>query len=315
MKKRFPLIVFLGLFILLLAIVLTVPVSSDPDSQKRSLVTTLKNRFVTKDENPRTTVLLGGDVMLGRTVMTTSLDKNDFNYPFLQIAPVTRNADIFFVNLENPFVEGCRRDYESLIFCALPRMSQGLVFSGINVVTLANNHILNYGQKGLEQTKNILEEKNILYTGLGELRTMKKNGVTFGFLGFELISKTPTQADWNLIAQSNSKVDVLIVSVHWGREYQPEPDQIQRDWAQKMVKLGADVIVGHHPHWVQSSEKINGVFVYYSLGNLVFDQMWSKNTRSGLLVKLIFEGKELVSKEEIKTYMHSWAQPEIVREW
>ena len=86
----------------------------------------------------------------------------------------------------------------------------------------------------------------------------------------------------------------------------------QRDWATFMVEAGADVIAGHHPHWVQEIEYIDEVPVYYSLGNFVFDQMWSEETKKGLVVKLTFEDGEIVNEELLPTYMSFHAQPEFV---
>ena len=79
-----------------------------------------------------------------------------------------------------------------------------------------------------------------------------------------------------------------------------------------MVDSGVDVIVGHGPHWVQDVEYINNKPVYYSLGNFIFDQMWSEETKKGLAVKLIFEGDKLIKEERLPIYMSSWAQPEFI---
>lgn len=255
------------------------------------------------------TIIFGGDVMLGRTVMTTSQDKGDYVYPFRNIAQTLRQADISFVNLENPFVYGCRRDYTSMVFCAVPEMTHGLVFSGIDIVTLANNHSRNYGQEGIDTTVNVLAEKGILATGLGELVSIEKEGVVFGFLGFEFLSQEPTDADYKLVRKANALVDVLLVSPHWGVEY-GKPTQAQRAWAKRLIAEGADLIVGHHPHVVQSKDITDNVPVYYSLGNLIFDQMWSEATRKGMLLEVTFsEGK--LSERIINTYMDNWAQPVI----
>jgi len=79
-----------------------------------------------------------------------------------------------------------------------------------------------------------------------------------------------------------------------------------------LVENGADVVFGHGPHWVQGSEVYQDKPIYYSLGNLVFDQMWSEKTREGLLVKLKFRDGKIISEEQIDTYINNWAQPEVV---
>jgi len=265
------------------------------------------------NQGSETTIMLTGDVMLGRTVMTKSLDLSNPSYPFEKVSDELNEADIVFVNLENPMVSNCHRSYESLIFCADPAMVEGLVTAGIDIVNLANNHSRNYGESGLAETIEILDEKEILTTGLGELVVKESKGIKYGFLGFDFISKIPKENDYKLVAESVGKADVLVVSVHWGAEYRKEPAEIQKQWAKKLVEAGADVVVGHGPHWVQGMEYINEKPVYYSLGNFVFDQMWSEETRKSLVIKLTYRDGKLVKEEELSTYMSSWAQPEFIR--
>lgn len=102
-----------------------------------------------------TTVLFAGDVMLGRSVMGVT--------PFEKVAGFTRDADITFVNLESPIVENCPRTDSGLKFCTDPRTAQGLYDAGVDVVTLANNHSGNYGEKGFVQTKKYLDEMGIIW--------------------------------------------------------------------------------------------------------------------------------------------------------
>ncbi len=261
----------------------------------------------------KTTIILTGDVMLGRTVMTKSLDLNNPSYPFEKVSNELSEADFVFVNLENPIVLNCPRSSEGLMFCADPAMTEGLIAAGIDIVNLANNHTKNYGENGLPETIEILDNNKILTTGLGELVIKEIRGTKYGFLGFDFISKTPKENDYELVVESSSVVDVLIVSVHWGAEYRSEPAEIQRQWAKQLVESGADVVVGHGPHWVQGVEYINEKPVYYSLGNFIFDQMWSEETKTGLVMKLTFRDGELIKEEKLPTYMSSWAQPEFIQ--
>lgn len=281
-----------------------------------SLFTGLLSIFATENRtgvSENTRVVVGGDVMLGRSVMAVSLDREDTSHPFREIAAVLNRSDISFVNLENAVVENCPKVYRNTLkFCALPSMLDGLTLAGIDVVTLANNHSRNYGEEGLEETKMHLESQGIKYTDRS-LAVFEKNSVTFGFLGFDFTVTEPTQEDFDLVRESDKLVDVLILGLHWGVEYTPDPRETQREWARRFVESGADVIAGHHPHWVQSSEVIDGVPVYYSLGNLVFDQMEDRRTKTGMLVEFVFNKKgEIISTNEINTYMQEWAQPKII---
>ena len=270
---------------------------------------------VQQEKKKTTTILLGGDVMLGRSVTVQALDtKHDSLFPFIYLQPVFDAADIVFMNLENPIVENCPRQTTGMIFCAPPEMLAGLS-SEKTIVNLANNHSANHGFDGITQTKRSLLEKNILYTGQSELISKKVNEVVFGFLGFDKNQQSnPKLADYEkeLIVKSKNKVDVLIVALHWGIEYQSHPTEGQRLLAHEIVSLGANVVVGHHPHWVQDVEWIGTTPVYYSLGNLIFDQMWSEETRHGLLVKLTFEGKNIEKQELIPTYITEIGQPIIM---
>ena len=306
--------------VLLILIILFVPRGgevSEVENPDENLATgLLKTVGVIEEEpTPLTTVVLGGDVMLGRTVMTTSIDnEEDPRYPFLKIGDTLFNSDISFVNLEAPIIDDCPRHYEGFIFCADPRMVSGLVYAGVDVVSLENNHILNYGQDGVGQTKAFLSQKDIGYVGKGDLYVEEVRGTKFGFIAFNKVDDpddfTPGELDF--VRRASEDVDVLIGSVHWGVEYVETPTEKQEEWANFLVDAGVDVVVGHHPHWVQSLATIKGKPVYYSLGNLVFDQMWSEKTREGLVVKLTFDGKEIVDEEFIKTYMEEWAQPKVV---
>ncbi|OGM19987.1 hypothetical protein A2714_04940 [Candidatus Woesebacteria bacterium RIFCSPHIGHO2_01_FULL_38_9] len=290
--------------------------------------------------NSDVSILLTGDVMLGRTVMIKSLESGDPNYPFLKVAGTLRSADITFVNLENPIIANCPKYESGFIFCALPAMVKGLTFAGIDVVNLANNHSRNFGEKGLEETVKILKDNGILATGLGRLVTIERDGQVFGFLGFDFTVKNLTEADLKLIKESDTKVDILIVAVHWGVEYTSTPTKQQREWARQMADAGADVISGHHPHWVQGIECFekpkgvdtipplgwnrftpqdntcpsNSTLVYYSLGNFVFDQMWSEETKKGMVVELNFLDSELQSINQQKTYMFKSGQPQFVKD-
>ena len=303
-----------------------------PESEK--VITPIKNlklseKLPVKSKPMETSILFTGDVMLGRTVMTTSLDKDDPLYPFRDVSEKLSSADITFVNLENPVVDNCPRHYTGFKFCADPAMVEGLTFAGIGVVTLANNHSGNYGKSGLDETFSYLDAANIGYTHNGSLYVVEENGLEFGFVGFNYVGFVPQEDDYAKVADYDGKVDVLIVSPHWGIEYRSEPSPIQREWAKKFVENGADVIVGHHPHWIQSMEHIKSdqkidpvegnidyepyVPVYYSLGNFIFDQMWSENTKKGLVLELTFDEEgRVVNEETSEVYMSEWAKPEWV---
>src|SRR3990167_3534869 len=270
------------------------------------------------------TLAFAGDVMLGRSVMQKYLELNDYTYPFQKVADRLKKADLVFVNLENPIIADCPIHTGGFKFCSPPQSIEYLLFAGVDVVTLANNHSANYGEKGIEDTINFLENEGILATGIGRLVTKGVRGTKFGFLGFNKAQQTNpllTPSEIDLIRESDRKVDVLIIAMHWGVEYQNTALPGVSKLAKDLVAMGADVVVGHHTHWVQNSELINGPPwkdgsayarpVYYSLGNFIFDQMWSEETRKGLLVVLTYEDGKFIKEDKYKTYIREIGQPEI----
>ena len=261
-------------------------------------------------------IFIAGDVMLGRTVMLKSLERKDPVYPFRKVADVMREADIVFINLENPIIDSCPPHDSGYIFCTDPSLIEGLLHAGVDVVSLANNHIFNYGISGKKETVMHLNDAGIMATGLSDLVKLERNGIVFGFLGFDKSEQNNPkleQDEIDLITASEEEVDVLVVAMHWGVEYQNKALPGVRDLAREMIGYGADLIVGHHSHWVQDWEFIEGKPVFYSLGNFIFDQMWSEETKKGLTVKLIYDENGVLSDYELlPTYMSSWAQPEFV---
>lgn len=262
------------------------------------------------EEQKPFTIILTGDIMLGRSVMTYTIDSGDFRYPFLNVGEVLQKADLVFANLENPIVAECPRRDSGMIFCADPRMIEGMKYAGIDVVNLANNHMMNYGKVGFEETKQFLTQNDIAYVGDVNLVIKEVNNTSIGFLGFDYVTNDPTEEDMNIIKNSSQRVDILIVGVHWGAEYQAKAGKFQEETAQKIINNGADVIAGHHPHWVQNSAMIQTKPVYYSLGNFIFDQMWSENTKKGLAVRMTIKGDEIIATEELPIYIRKIGQPE-----
>jgi poly-gamma-glutamate synthesis protein (capsule biosynthesis protein) len=265
--------------------------------------------------NNQTTIIFAGDVMLGRSVMGSALDNNDNLYPFRKTSEFLKKADITMVNLENPIIKDCTRVSGGFKFCTSPDVAKGLSFSGIDIVSLSNNHSANYGQPGLIETKKYLDELGIKYVDGSNLEIIEKNSTKFGFLAFDYtISKNNLDHDLELIKTSDPQIDMLIIMPHWGEEYKDTANKFQVDTAHRMIENGADIIVGSHPHWVQNYEEYQGKPIYYSLGNFIFDQSWSEETKKGLVVKMTFDNEEIVKREEFKTYIPQKGQPIIIDE-
>lgn len=264
-------------------------------------------------EDKTVTLTAVGDIMIGRSVMSKSMALKDPKYPFLKTAERLASADITVANLENPIVEDCPKHDSGFKFCAVPEMLDGLTFAGIDIVSLANNHTLNYGREGFEETKKHLSERGIAYVGDGNLEIREYGGTKYGFLGFNFVSRNISDEEVDLIKDSDAKTDVLIILVHWGEEYKSAGNAHQNFLAKTMVENGAELIIGAHPHWVQNVEGVLGKQVYFSLGNFVFDQMWSEETKKGMMLDILFDGENIVSETTFPIYMSSFAQPELIK--
>lgn len=284
-----------------------------------------------KQKPPDTsTIYAVGDIMLSRHVGTKTREAGDTSYPFKQTYSQLKKADLTFANLESPFNDQGLPVTEGMVFKAEPDTISGLLLSGIDIVSLANNHFGNQGQKGMLYTFNLLKEKGISYTGAGanftEAHTplvKEVNGYKFAFLGYTDSDVYPSAAGpakagstimdihqmQKDIASAKTQADTVIISMHSGTEYTPNPNERQKDFARAAIDAGADMIIGHHPHVVQAVEIYKGKLISYSLGNFVFDQMWSTETTQGITAKYTFMGNKLVKVEYQTVKIKNYAQP------
>ena len=286
-----------------------------------------KSDWSAKNSSPsaeaKVEIILGGDVMLGRSVNRRQIARG-WNWAFQEIGEELAAADWTIVNLETPLLTDCPPTDEGMIFCAAAENVTGLKTAGIDTVNLANNHTLNYGAAGLKETREILAKAGLgvvgeTGTGSGSLATKKIDDIQLGLLGFDAVSQDLDEVE--VLAQiraakKESQVDFLIVTIHWGVEYEFAPRAWQRTFATRIIAAGADAIIGHHSHWVGEREQMKiaktgqQVPVYYSLGNLVFDQMWSPQTREGLVVKLVLDEKGRLSEiQERRVQIYDYGQP------
>lgn len=256
------------------------------------------------------TLMAVGDIMLGRSVNFQMIKKGNWRYPFLKTATLLSSADLAFGNLESPFFSPCPTTQTGMVFCARPEAVAGLTEAGFDVLSIANNHILNQGKTGREQTIELLINNQILPSDSQKLVVKQLNQEIIGFLSFDLTANNNPAPILKIIKESAPQVDILIVSLHWGAEYQKEPAIWQKELAHQIIEAGAKVIIGHHPHVIQPTEKYQDGLIFYSLGNFVFDQDWSQQTKEGEIAKIVFEGKRVKSFEKIPVYIKD-SQPQL----
>lgn len=262
------------------------------------------------------TIIATGDIIPARSVNFQTVSRNNFLWPYEKTADVIKNADLTFANLETPLLKNCPLTQEGMIFCGSDKNTEGLVFSGIDIISLANNHAGNYGESGVEETKNLLEQNNISVTGLGDSIVKDVKGTKFAFLGYnDITSPQPGVLDVDEekikqdIKKAKEKADVVIVTYHWGVEYRSQPDDRQKYLGKFTIDAGADLVIGNHPHWVQPVEIYKGKLITYAHGNFVFDQMWSQKTREGVVGKYTFYDKNLVDVKYFPIQIDNYGQP------
>lgn len=250
--------------------------------------------------NQTTTIVFTGDVMLGRTINAAASKASDYTSPFSATRDLLASADITSVNLETPLPKSCPIKPEGMVFCGSQNWIAGLVGSGVDIINLANNHSFNYGSAGLTGTVDALTAAGLHPVGLGQPATITVGSTTFAFLGFNAVGGSrPPIADADSsditaqVSAAEKLADVVIVQFHWGREYTASPTADQRRLAHLAIDSGADLVLGHHPHWVQPVEIYSGIPIIYSLGNFIFDQYWSEPTRQGLVVRAAFQNRRL----------------------
>ena len=264
------------------------------------------------------TVIATGDVIPARHVDVVIRQMgDDFLYPVAATSAITSDADITVINLEAPLVDYCPYHDEGFTFCGRPGFVTALQAAGVDVATMENNHITNYGFEGFSETAHRLEDAGLKWADRDTPAIVDVRGLKFGFVAFNGVGETIDRAAMAAkIAALRPQVDVLAVAVHWGMEYVSIPDVspgIADDQPTEIAHLaidsGADVVIGNHPHWVQAVEVYKGKFIAYAHGNFIFDQMWSYETRLSVVAKYTFYDRELVGVEFMPMIVENFAQP------
>jgi len=290
-------------------------------------------------ENETITIILVGDIMLDRGVeyMIKTEGKGDFRFPFLKIADELQKADILFGNLEGPISDKGTKVGSIYSFRNDPKSIEGLTFAGFDVISLANNHVFDYGREALEDTLLRLKTAGIDYLGAGfnekeayspiikELNDTKIAFLAYTNLGPETwkageensgiawISENNLETIKRDIEKVKKESDILIVSLHSGEEYQKTPTQFQIEFSRAFIDAGADLVIGHHPHIIQPNEKYKDGWIFYSLGNFVFDQSFSEETMRGQILKVLIENGKIKEVVPINIKINDFFQPEIIQ--
>ena len=265
------------------------------DLSSEDVTSYLFSHFIKGEQKKETglSLLNFGDTMLGREVERKIIKNGDS--PFEKIRGVEGNflkgVDFISVNLEGPITETTVCQKKAYSFKFLPKTAKLLFENKINIANLANNHSFDCGRKGLNDTKENLDYFDISHFGGNELSdsyTIEKVGnKKIAFVGIDdTFRKININDFYNLAEDLKKENDYLVVNIHWGYEYNKLPSKRQTEIAHKLIDSGTDVIIGHHPHIIQPMEIYKNKAIFYSLGNLVFDQI-PKETNEGFGIGII----------------------------
>ncbi len=244
-------------------------------------------------------MLFFGDLMLDRDVkkiikqrgieyILAELDKKNFfdDYDIVSAnleGAVTNNGEYFWPE----------KKYD---FTFLPEDILKLKDYNFNFFNTANNHSYDQGGEGVLQTKENLKNMNFKFSGCmikfkEECSSIILNikGRKVAMLGFSLFNGFDLKKAENIILKLKREVDIIIVNIHWGDEYEIQFNKKQQKIAHKFIDAGVDLIIGHHPHVVEGVEKYKGKYIFYSLGNFIFDQYFSKEVKIELAFSAIFK--------------------------
>ena len=285
-------------------------------NEKLHLVPIVDPNSLVADEPIR--LSFAGDAMFDWSVKQTVKQKGA-DYPFIHIKPELANSDLNVVNLETSITTRGNKQEKQYTFRSDPEALTGLKNAGFQLVSLANNHSLDFGQPGFTDTIAHLKQYSLDYVGGGltkaeaySARTYWMKGKTVKILAFSRVLPdyswvaTDTKSglasgyDINLIENTiqmeKADADLLFVFIHWGVEKNRSPEPFQREWARKMIESGADGVIGSHPHVLQGFEYYQGKPIAYSLGNFLFPNYIKGNAaQTGILHLDITNGKIAMS--------------------
>lgn len=294
---------------------------------------------------PVVTLTVVGDVMLGPRVGARAAAAGDPGLPLRPLQRRLRTADLTVGNLESTLSSAGARQQGGDSFAAPPGVLAALADAGFDALSLANNHTGDFGEQALLRTLDLLADGPVRAFGAGRNRAeagtayvTERNGVRFGFLGFNAIGETPratarrpgalsvrmpprtgplVERDLahveQLVRTLDGEVDVVVVLPHWGTQYTHRAEPVQTQVAHRLVDAGADLVVGGHPHWVQGLEWYDDTLVAHSLGNFVFDMDFMAQTRQGVALEAVFWGAELKGFDLVPYAMDDDFAPRPVR--
>lgn len=299
------------------------------DADIQAAMTPFPTPTPTPTPKPEFRMIFVGDIMLSRSVGERIKKTRDYRYPFLNVADFLNNAAITVGNLEGPISDRGRDMGSKYSFRADPKVVQGLDYAGFKVLSVANNHIWDYGPDAFSDTLRHLRDAGMDYVGGGydfeqaHGGVIKEvNGTKIAFLSYtDLLPKSasatnqPGVAYLDMVQMAKDigakkrEADLVVVSFHFGEEYKTTHNLKQAQIARTAIDAGASLVIGHHPHVVEDVERYKGGYIAYSLGNFVFDQNFSERTMNGLALVVNVSGGQLADIQKISIGISKDYQP------
>lgn len=280
-------------------------------------------------EPPELRFMAMGDIMIGRGVGARLRKAGGYEKAFEKVAAFLNLGDVVFANLETPLTDSRHGldNTRKIVLKAEPEAVVALTVAGINLISLSNNHILDYYEKGLFDTMELLDQNEIKHAGAGknieEARTpaiIEKNGLKIALFAYTSMAELTyagkpyqnyaagpeksglVQNRYETIREDilkiRDEVDLVAVSLHWGVEDSFKVKPEQTELAHRLIDDGADIILGHHPHQFQGIELYKGKPILYSMGNILFDQNDPENMES-FIIDMKYKGTELIEFDAI----------------
>lgn len=291
------------------------------------------NKVVEQNTKKRISLFAVGDILIHESVYKDAYvnekDSYDFHYMFTEVEPIIKKYDLKFCNQESTIggktlgISG----YPS--FNSPDEIGDELVNLGFNLISLANNHALDKGEDAILYSNSYWKDKNVITAGAysnseerDQINIYEQNGIKYAFLSYTTLSNGRVKKDYLVnmysaekakrdIESIKDKVDVILVSMHWGVENYNNPNESQRQIAEYLSGLGVNIIIGHHPHVVQPVEYIDNTLVIYSLGNFISNQLSiALNNGIGLMygVDIVLDDNKVSFENEYKELVLSYAE-------
>lgn len=241
--------------------------------------------YIESDGSVLLTITAAGDVTIGGDVrkkkkslfdIELAKQNGDINFPFRNVKSIFEADDMTLVNFEGTLTTtGINKERKShnFLFSAPPEYVKMLPGNSIEAVALENNHVMDHGQQGYEDTMKALDEAGIVYSNANKLGVYEVKGVQIAMLSYQTFNgmypKLHEQVPRD-VAAAKEKYPIVIVSYHWGEELDYWPNDKQQKLGKATIDAGADLVLGHHSHRINPIEEYKGKYIVYSLGNASF---------------------------------------------